>query len=74
MALSKGFDKIFLNHPRSVGESYIQHMGAAFRFGVLLFVAGLAACIHAIFPCLFETAASDIIKKINDEIKNRKTP
>jgi|TARA_B100001741_G_scaffold136726_1_gene112578 hypothetical protein len=33
--------------------------------------SGLAAIIHSIFPFLFETAASDCAKKINEEIDRR---
>tara|TARA_A100001388_G_scaffold255557_1_gene220105 strand:+ start:238 stop:369 length:132 start_codon:yes stop_codon:yes gene_type:complete len=32
---------------------------------------GVAAIIHSIFPFLFETAASDCAKKINEEIDRR---
>jgi hypothetical protein len=33
--------------------------------------SGVAAIIHSIFPFLFETAASDCAKKINEEIDRR---
>jgi hypothetical protein len=34
--------------------------------------SGLAAIVHAIFPFLFETAASDCAKIVNEEVERRK--
>lgn len=54
----------FTTHPASVGESYLQHMHFAFRFGGRMLVGGAAAVIHSIFPFLFVTTAS----RINDKL------
>jgi len=48
----------FLDHPRSVGETYFQHMKFAGWFASRLFLATMAAIIHAIIPCMFEKTAS----------------
>ena len=55
------FQKIFLDHPASVDESYLQHLAFALRFAVLLFAAAFAALVHAIIPCLFEKTASRLV-------------
>jgi hypothetical protein len=54
----------FTAHPASVGESYLQHMHFAFRFGSRMLAGGIAAVIHSIFPFLFVTTAS----RINDQL------
>jgi hypothetical protein len=54
----------FTAHPTAVGETYVQHMCFAFRFGSRMLVGGIAAVIHSIFPFLFVTTAS----RIHDEL------
>ena len=54
----------FTAHPASVGETYLQHMRFAFRFGSRMLRGGIAALIHSVFPFLCVTTAS----RINDEL------
>lgn len=61
----------FLRHPRSVEETYLQHMVFAIRFATRLFLAALAALIHAVFPFLFEKTASAMIARMYARIQNR---
>lgn len=61
----------FLDHPRSVDESYIQHMAFALRFASRLFVAAVAALVHALFPFLFEKTASRMIGEMYAQTRNR---
>ena len=65
------FLSAFRDHPASVGETYPEHMGFALRFGARLLCAGVAACIHALVPALFETTASDTVKALHAEIEGR---
>ena len=62
------FERYFLAHPRSVGESYLEHMASALFFARLLLLAGLAALVHAIFPTLFEKTASRIVIRLHDRM------
>ncbi|WP_208350574.1 DUF6356 family protein [Pseudaestuariivita rosea] len=62
---------LFLKHPRSVGETYFQHMWFAASFAFWLIVAGLAALVHAVIPALCETTASQIIRRLHARIENR---
>jgi hypothetical protein len=64
-------DRLFVAHPRSVDESYFEHMRFALSFSVRLLGAGLAALVHAFVPCLFETTASRMIKAMHARIANR---
>ena len=63
---------IFTEHPKSVNETYLEHMCCAMKFHYTLLKLSFVALIHAIFPFWFETTASDGIKKLNDCMQNRK--
>jgi len=63
--------RLFLSHPQSIDESYGEHFLFALGFAARLFGAGLAALVHAIIPCLFETTASRMIREMHDRITRR---
>lgn len=63
--------RIFLAHPRSVDETYLQHARFAGGFALTLFAAAFAALIHAIIPAAFEKTASRIITRLYERIHNR---
>jgi hypothetical protein len=65
--------KIFLEHPRSVGETYHQHFACATHYGFRLTVAGLACLIHAVAPSLFKDAASGVVMRMSRELADRRT-
>jgi len=71
MAMSY-LDRLFLAHPRTVGESYLEHNAFALRIGSRLLLAGTAALVHAIVPCLCQTTASRIILAMNADILARR--
>jgi hypothetical protein len=58
------FEKLFLEHPRSVGEGYFAHMGMAFSFGGTMLLYGLVCLIHGIFPFLFKSTGSRAITEL----------
>jgi hypothetical protein len=63
--------RLFLSHPQTVDESYGEHFLFALGFAARLLGAGLAALVHAIIPCLFETTASRMIREMHDRIASR---
>ena len=65
------FGRLFLDHPRSVDESYFEHLLFAGGFALRLLGAGLAALVHAMIPCLFEKTTSQMITQMHDKIHNR---
>lgn len=65
-------DRAFLAHPRTVGETYLEHFAFALRIGSRLLMAGSAAVVHALVPCLCETTASRIILAMNADIVARR--
>lgn len=64
--------KKFVEHPNSVGENYFQHFFFAFQISFLSAQISLIALIHAIFPFLFLTEASDRLEKLQQKIKNKR--
>ena len=65
--------KVFLDHPKSVGENYLQHLAHALLFSVKMFYGGLACLIHALVPCLCARTGSKAIIGLHDKmVINRK--
>lgn len=63
--------RIFLDHPAKVDETFLQHLKFAAGFSGALFLAAGAALIHAIIPCLFEKTASRIVAQLYHRTHNR---
>lgn len=76
------FRKVFLDHPRSVGETYFQHFWHALSFSLKMFYGGIACFMHALIPCLCERTGSNAIITLHDRMvsnranltKNKKFP
>lgn len=66
------FTRLFLEHPRSIGESYLEHQRCALRFGLSLLVAGMACVVHALIPGLFVRTGSDAIARLNGQMIARR--
>jgi hypothetical protein len=65
------FRRLFLSHPRQVGESYFEHQRIALSFALPLLGAGLAAIAHAAIPGICERTAGDIIRKLHQRLDQR---
>ncbi len=63
--------RVFLSHPRAVNESYGEHAIFAGGFAVRLILAGGAALVHAVIPCLFEKTASRMIEDMYAKTNGR---
>jgi hypothetical protein len=60
--------QLFTDHPRSVGETYAQHMASAGRFGCRMILAGIACLLHGVFPFLFVKTGSDTVRSLHDNM------
>jgi hypothetical protein len=60
--------RLFLEHPRSVGESYLEHQRHALGFAFSLFLAALACFVHALVPALFVRTGSTAITRLHDRM------
>ena len=59
------FKRMFIEHPESVGESYLEHMGVAASFGAAMFFGSLACFVHALFPGLCVKTGSGVVTKLH---------
>jgi hypothetical protein len=50
-------DRLFLQHPRSLGLTWARHAGGAVTIGFQLIGAGLAALVHGAVPGWFTDTA-----------------
>jgi hypothetical protein len=57
--------RIFTEHPASVGETYLGHLMRASWFGGKLLLAAGACFVHAIFPFLFVKTGSQAITQLH---------
>jgi hypothetical protein len=68
-------DRLFLEHPRSLGMSWAGHGSGAFKVGFQLIGAGLAAIIHGVIPGIFGDTASGTVTRVYEHIhKTRGNP
>ena len=61
----------FTRHPRSVGESYFEHMRMALSFAGVLAWAACACLAHALFPFVCERTGSTLVRKLNERLVSR---
>ncbi|MBT0670962.1 hypothetical protein HT136_21560 [Novosphingobium profundi] len=68
--------KIFNDHPQSVGETYPEHARSAFGFGLAMLQGGAKCLVHGIFPPLFKTSGSDVVRRLHERmvVHRRKAP
>lgn len=62
---------LFIDHPKSVGETFLEHFFFAFSFGLKMLAASLIMIIHAIFPCIFKKTGSRILISQMQKLINR---
>ena len=60
--------RAFTEHPASVGESYGEHLGRAWYFGLRMVFAGIACLVHGVLPFLFVRTGSRAITELNDRM------
>jgi len=63
--------RTFTEHPRSIGETYLQHGMTALGFALRLLGAGLAGLVHALVPCLFSRTVSVTIDSLHKQMLAR---
>jgi len=62
-------DRLFLEHPRSLGMSWGGHGAGAFKVGFQLIGAGVAAIIHGLVPGIFGETASGTVTRVYEHIQ-----
>jgi hypothetical protein len=64
--------KLFIDHPRAIGETYTQHAAIALSFGARMVTGGLACMVHAVVPGVFVKTASRTVVQLDAEMRGRK--
>ena len=64
---------LFTNHPSSVQLTYLQHMYRSFQFSFQLAKGSICSLIHGVFPFLFTTYSSDLIKELYFQLVKEKS-
>lgn len=57
--------RFFTEHPATVGENYLQHLGMALSFAGPLLLAAVCAIVHALLPGIFPRTASRIVTRLH---------
>ncbi|HEX6660341.1 MAG TPA: DUF6356 family protein [Sphingomicrobium sp.] len=65
-------DRLFREHPRSLGMSWAGHGAGAVKIGAELIGAGAACIIHAVIPALFTQTAGKTVERMHDHMVKRK--
>jgi hypothetical protein len=65
-------ERLFVDHPRSLGMSWAQHGIGAMAIGATLVGAGAACIIHALVPGWFTQTAGKTVARIYEHIQDRK--
>jgi len=55
----------FVEHPASVGETYVQHLRSAWGFSISMIGGGLACFLHGLLPFLFVSTGSSVIRRLH---------
>lgn len=58
-------NRLFVDHPRSVDETYAEHFAIASRFGLTMIRGGVCALVHALVPGWCVTTGSETIRRLN---------
>jgi hypothetical protein len=58
----------FHEHPRSVNETYGQHLRSAWSFAGPMIYGGLACFVHGLLPFLATSTGSSIIRRLHDRM------
>lgn len=68
---STPFARLFRDHPREVGESYLQHFAASAGFGFRLLGLAGAAFAHALVPGVHKSTVSTAIRSMARDMGGR---
>jgi len=60
-----------MKHLDQIGETYWQHFCFAGRVGLVMFLCGLCAMAHAIYPKVFPHTASKCIDQLHKLLNER---
>ena len=65
-------DRLFTEHPRSLGMSWASHGIGALGIGARLVGAGCACLVHAVIPAMFTQTAGKTVTDMYDHMNKRR--
>jgi len=65
-------DKLFLDHPADLGETYSEHLREASGFGLAMVVGGIACLVHAVVPGIFKTRGSGTVATLHEQLVRKR--
>ena len=65
------FDEIFLEHPRTAGEEYGEHLLFTLKIAGYLVATSVCLVIHGLFPRFHQTTTSRRVAALNNLFKLR---
>jgi hypothetical protein len=67
------WNRLFTDHPATVGESYFEHLASATGFGFRMIWGGIICLVHALIPGVCATRGSDMISELHERmVTNRR--
>jgi hypothetical protein len=64
----KAMLRAFTEHPETVGETYLEHLGSAWGFAATMFAGGAACLAHGLFPFAFQKSGSRRIVQLHERM------
>lgn len=64
--------RMFTDHPRSLGMSWLGHGTGAVKIGLRMIGSGLACLVHAAVPALFTETAGRTVSDLHDHMVRRR--
>ncbi len=65
-------DRLFIEHPRSLGMSWLEHGVGAAKIGGEMIGAGAACIVHALVPGWFTQTAGKTVERLHDHMVQRR--
>ena len=65
--MSSSMQFVFFDHPESAGEKYHQPLVRSMSLALRAQLAAIVLLVHSVFPCMFESTGSEIIRDLNNE-------
>jgi hypothetical protein len=62
---------VWSTHPKQKGMTYTGHFYHALSMARRMAIGSIYLAIHSVFPFWFESAGSDVVKELYDELSSR---
>ena len=60
------------DHLDNIDQTYSEHAKDALKISGGMFLTGFKMLVHAVYPDIFTTSASDYVENLSTQLKNKK--